>query len=334
MHAMNTGVDKTGIIMKILFADKFPDNFVEQLTEQGHLCAVSAELTAEALPEVITDYEVLVVRSTKVTKAAIEAAGSLKLVIRAGAGTNTIDKACAREHGIDVCNVPGKNALAVAELAMGLLLSIDRNIADNVIDLRNGNWNKKKYSQARGVYGRKLGIVGLGSVGLALAHRAKAFGIDLFIVEKPDRSAQIQKQIKDLDISQVKDIDALVKTCDILSFHVPANDQTKGLVNKQMLDLMQPETIILNTARGEIIDEAALISAMNEKNIRAGLDVYDDEPGAAAGDFHSELAKHPNVYGTHHIGASTSQSQNAVAEGVIEVIESYDNGEVINCVNT
>ena len=320
--------------MKILFADKFPEKYFEQLKTLGHECDMQADLNADDLPGAISDNEALVVRSTKVTQATLQAASNLKLVIRAGAGTNTIDKPCARDHGVDVCNVPGKNALAVAELAMGLLLSIDRNIADNVINLRKGNWNKKRFSQARGLFGRKLGIIGLGSVGFALAERAKAFGIDVYIVAKTGRSQQTQEQIKDLGINQVEDIDALIKTCDILSFHVPANNQTKSMINKQMLDKMQPGTIILNTARGEIVDEAALIQAMDEKNIRAGLDVYANEPGASEADFQSAIASHPNVYGTHHIGASTSQAQDAVAEGVIEVIEAYQAGEVINCVNS
>ena len=319
--------------MKILFADKFPQNYFDQLVAQGHDCTLQADLTADDLPAAIADNEVLVVRSTKVTEQMVKAATNLKLVIRAGAGTNTIDKPCAREHGVDVCNVPGKNALAVAELAMGLLLAIDRNIADNVAGLRQGKWNKKRFSQAQGLYGRKLGVIGLGSIGFALAERAKAFGIDVFVVAKTDRSQAMQEKIHSLGIHQIEDMDALVETCDILSFHVPSNEQTKGMVDVAMLDKMQPGTIILNTARGEIIDEAALIEAMDAKGIRAGLDVYANEPGSGEADFDSALARHPNVCGTHHIGASTTQAQNAVAEGVIEVIQASVDGEVINCVN-
>ena len=320
--------------MKILFADKFPQNYFEQLQSEGHECSLQPDLGADDLPAAIGDHEVLVVRSTKVTEETVKAASNLKLVIRAGAGTNTIDKPCAREHGVDVCNVPGKNALAVAELAMGLLLCIDRNIPDNVAGLRQGQWNKKRFSQAQGLYGRKLGVVGLGSIGFALAQRAKAFGIDVYVIGKTDRDAAMVEKIDSLGIHQAEDMDALVATCDILSFHVPSNDQTKGMINSEMLEKMQPGTIILNTARGEIIDEAALIAAMDAKGIRAGLDVYANEPGGGEGDFESDLAKHPNVYGTHHIGASTTQAQNAVSEGVIEVINAHQSGDVINCVNS
>ncbi len=319
--------------MKILFADKFPQNYFEQLQAEGHECSLLPDLTADDLPSAIQDNEILVVRSTKVTNATLQAASNLKLVIRAGAGTNTIDKSSARGHGISVCNVPGKNALAVAELAMGLLIAIDRNIPDNVIELRQGRWNKKHFSQAQGLCGRKMGIIGLGSIGFALAERAKAFGIEVHVISKADRDAVIVEKINALGIQQVKDMEALLTTCDILSFHVPSNDQTNGMINGEMLEKMLPGTIILNTSRGEIIDEVALIKAMDSKGIRAGVDVYAGEPGSSEADFQSELAKHPNVYGTHHIGASTAQAQNAVSEGVIEVINAYQNGNVINCVN-
>lgn len=319
--------------MKILFADKFPQAWFEHLQQQGHECSLQPDLGADDLAGAIGDHEALVVRSTRVNDAAIKAGSALKLVIRAGAGTNTIDKPCAREHGVAVCNVPGKNALAVAELAMGLLLAIDRNIPDNVIALRSGQWNKKKFSVAKGLYGRKLGIIGMGAIGLALARRARAFGIEVYALAKPGRSAQTLEQFEALGILQLDGMDALLETCDILSFHVPANEQTKAMVNAQLLAKMQPGAILLNTARGELIDEAALIQAMDEKGIRAGLDVYANEPAGAEGGFDSALARHPNVYGAHHIGASTSQAQDAVAQGVIEVIDAWLQGETLNCVN-
>ena len=154
--------------MKILFADKFPDSGMAQLCQQGHDCVSQPDLDGNTLVEAVGDAEVLVVRSTRVTSDAIAAAAALRLVIRAGAGTNTIDKEAAAARKIPVCNVPGKNAIAVAELVMGLLIAIDRNIPDNVIDLRAGQWNKKKYAAAKGLYGRHMGIVGLGAIGLAV----------------------------------------------------------------------------------------------------------------------------------------------------------------------
>ena len=319
--------------MKILFADKFPASYLAQLAERGHACDARPELSADELPAVIADFDVIVVRSTRVTAATITAATCLQLVIRAGAGTNTIDKATAAEHGVRVCNVPGKNAIAVAELTMALLLAIDRNVADNVQALRDGRWDKKRFAEAKGLFGRKMGIVGLGAIGLAVAERARAFGIDVYVVAKPDRSAAVNAQLTALEVHRVDSIDELATSCDILTFHVPAAAETKGLIGPALLARMPDGGIILNTSRGDIVDEAALLAAMDSKGLRAGLDVYADEPSAGQAEFRSALAQHPNVYGTHHIGASTTQAQYAVAEGVIEIIDAYVDGEVLHCVN-
>ncbi len=319
--------------MKILFADKFPASYLKQIQEMGHECTFSPDLTADGLPASIDDFEALVVRSTKVTADTINAAESLKLVIRAGAGTNTIDKQAAAGKGIYVCNVPGKNAIAVAELAFGLLIAIDRNIPDNVADLRDGEWNKKRYSDTVGLFGRSIGIVGLGATGMAVAERARAFGLKIYVIRRQNRSSETESRLAGLGVQYVNDLNELVDNCDILSFHVPAADDTKGIIGRELLARLRPGAIIINTSRGDIVDEQALIEAMNEKGIRAGLDVYADEPGSGQAKFSSALAKHPNVYGTHHIGASTAQAQNAVAEGVVEIVEAFSDGRVLHCVN-
>ncbi len=319
--------------MKILFADKFQPAYLQQLEAAGHDCDVQANLSAEEIPAKIPGVDILVVRSTKVTRETIDAADTLKMVIRAGAGTNTIDKAAAAEKNIPVCNVPGKNALAVAELAFGLLLCIDRNIPDAVIDLRNGQWDKKKYSKAEGIYGRKLGIVGLGGIGMALAERGAAFGMHIHVIAKPGRDADMTTRLQAIGATEVTDIDALLSACDVVSFHVPSNADTKGMVNEALLDKCQDGAILLNTSRGEIVDEAALIRAMDSKGIRAGLDVYNDEPASGQATFSSALAQHPNVIGSHHIGASTEQAQNAVAEECVRMIEALGKGTVLHCVN-
>ncbi len=319
--------------MKILFADKFPATYFDILKQHDHECVYQPDLAADDLPGVIAGHEMLVVRSTKVNADTIGEGADLKLIIRAGAGTNTIDKTVAAENGISVCNVPGKNAVAVAELVMGLLIALDRRIPDNVAELRDGKWNKKIYSEAQGLYGRKMGVVGLGAIGLAVIERARAFGIDVIAIQKSGRSPELQQRLKELNVSYVDDLDEMAETCDIVSFHVPASADTKGIVNQDFLNKLKPGAILLNASRGDVVNEPALIAAMDEKGIRAGLDVYADEPGSGQGEFNSALAKHPNVYGTHHIGASTEQAQNAVAEGVIEIIDAYMDGTVLNCVN-
>ena len=319
--------------MKILFADKFPSRQLEQLEADGHVTSYQPDLQPDELPDAIAGQEVLVVRSTKVQQPTLDAADELKLIIRAGAGTNTIDKAAASEKGIPVCNVPGKNAVAVAELAMGLLLSIDRRIPDNVRELKEGKWNKKTFSAAQGLMGRTIGIIGAGAIGMAVAERANAFGLRVLMIEKPGRSPEMLKRMADIGIELVRNLEQLAADSDIVSVHVPAADSTRNLINEDFLNRMQDGAILLNTSRGDVVDATALIKAMDEKSIRAGLDVYPDEPSVSAGDFDSALAKHPNVYGTHHIGASTSQAQDAVANGVIEIIDAYLKGTVINQVN-
>ena len=157
-----------------------------------------ARLSADDLPERIAGFDGLVVRSTKVTAAVFEAADRLALVIRAGAGTNTIDTDAAARRGVFVCNVPGRNAAAVAELTMGLLLAVDRRIADNVADLREGQWDKQRYSKAEGLLGSTMGIIGLGSIGFAVAERAAAFGIGVQALAKPERSAQVVERAEEL----------------------------------------------------------------------------------------------------------------------------------------
>ena len=158
--------------MKVLLADALPDAAVERLEAAGDEVTCMPDLDADTLPEHIAGCEVLIVRSTKVTAAALDQADSLGLIVRAGAGTNTIDCDRAAELGVFVCNVPGKNALAVAELTMGLLIAIDRHIVAGTADLRAGTWNKKAYSKAEGLFGRRMGIIGVGDIGIATAARA------------------------------------------------------------------------------------------------------------------------------------------------------------------
>jgi len=259
--------------MKILIADSFPESHANALQQMGHQCTTSPTLDADTLPAAIEDHEVLIVRSTKVNADTLDAGADLKLVIRAGAGTNTIDKNHAADKGIRVCNVPGANAIAVAELVMGLIIAIDRNIADNVSDFRQQQWNKKKYSAARGLHGQKLGILGLGAIGMALAERARAFGMEIYGVTRPNRSDTARKRIAQAGIKELETFEQVAATCDIISLHLPAVDDTRNLINQEFLAQMKPGAVLINTSRGELVDEAALIEAMNERGIRAGLDV-------------------------------------------------------------
>ncbi len=318
--------------MRVLFADRFPDAQLEQLRDRGCYCELRPELGSNELAGALAGFDVLVVRSTPVRREALEAPG-LRLVVRAGAGTNTIDVGAASTRGVYVCNVPGKNAIAVAELAFGLLVAIDRNIPDNVSDLREGRWDKARYQKATGLRGRRVGIVGLGAVGLELAERVDAFGMAVHAIHRPGRSEGARARLEALAVTYHADLATLVAACDAVSFHVPALAETRHLVDAELLAHVRPGTIILNTSRGDIVDEQALLATIDEKELRVGVDVYAEEPDSSHGHFDSEFARHPRVYGTHHIGASTEQAQRAIADEVVRILRAFEAGEVRNSVN-
>ncbi len=319
--------------MKILIADNFPETHRLMLAEAGHHLTFSPDLSGDALAQALADHEILVVRGTRVDAATLDAGSALELVVRAGAGTNSIDKSHAAERGVRVCNVPGANAIAVAELVIGLIIAIDRNIASNIIDLRNRRWDKRMYGKARGLYGLNIGILGLGAIGLAVAQRAHAFGMRVHTVARTGRSQEALDGIRAWEIVEVDSLDEIIRLSDIISLHLPLSEKTERLVDDEFLAKMKDNAMLINTSRGELVDEAALIRAMDRKGIRAGLDVYRNEPASSEAVFDSALASHPNVRGTHHIGASTDQAQSAVADGVVRVIDSFAAGQLLYCVN-
>jgi len=317
--------------MKVLIADKFEESGINGLKENGCEVVYNPDLKDDSLVEAIRDSkaDVLVVRSTKVTEAAL-AAGRLSLVVRAGAGYNTIDVKAASSRGIYVSNCPGKNSIAVAELAFALILALDRRLPDNAADLRAGKWNKKEYGKARGLYGRTLGLIGLGQIGREMIARAKAFGMDVTGWSRsltPESAAE-------LGIAYRQTIIEVAYDCDILSVHIALAPDTRGVINADVFDAMKPGSYLINTSRAEVVDQAALKRAVKTKGVRAGLDVFANEPEVATGDFNDEIVTLPNVYGTHHIGASTDQAQEAIAAETVRIIGAFkETGKVPNVVN-
>jgi D-3-phosphoglycerate dehydrogenase len=318
--------------MKIVIADKFEKVGIDGLKELGCTVVSQPDLTADTLPAALKahDPQVLIVRSTKVTRDALGASPSLSLVIRAGAGIDTIDVDAASEFGVFVSNCPGRNSVAVAELVMGLLLSCDRRIPDQVADLRAGKWNKAEYSKARGLHGRTLGIVGLGQIGREIAMRARAFGMHVAAWSRNLTHAEADQ----LGVRYCQTPLEVARISDAVTINVAANADTRNLVNEEFLGAMRPGAYLINTARGTVVDEAALAEAIRSKHIRAGLDVYQDEPGGGTGTFASGIVKVPGVYGTHHVGASTDQAQVAIAFETVRIVQEYlHGGHVPNCVN-
>ncbi|MGA9406251.1 MAG: NAD(P)-dependent oxidoreductase [Bacteroidota bacterium] len=316
--------------MKILIADSFPQSYISEISNLGVEAQYKPKLKAEELAANIGDASVLIVRSTEVHADCINAGKHLSLIIRAGAGVNTIDVKAANTRGIYVANCPGKNSIAVAELTMALLLSLDRRIVENVTDLRNGKWNKSEYSKADGIFGKTIGIIGVGQIGREMITRAKAFGLRVIAWS---RSLPPEKAEK-LEIEYAASVEALVPQCNIVSVHVALKPETRNLINKNIIQMMKPGTIFLNTSRAEVVDETALREAVAAGIVKAGADVFSNEPEEKSGPYSHPLASMPGVYGTHHIGASTNQAQNAVAAEVVSIINDYiHQGIVRNWVN-
>jgi D-3-phosphoglycerate dehydrogenase len=317
--------------MRVLIADKFEQSGRDGLDAAGCEFSYQPDVKDETLVEAVRSYQpdVLVVRSTKVTEAMIDA-GALKLIVRAGAGYNTIDVAAASRRGVYVSNCPGKNSVAVAELAFALILALDRRIADNVIELRAGQWNKKEFSKARGLLGCTLGLIGTGQIGREMVARARAFGMNVVAWSR----SLTEEAATELGVERRESPKEVARDADIVSVHVALKPETRGLIDSGFFDAMREGAYFVNTSRGDVVDQEALRRAMHEKNVRAGLDVYASEPAGATGEFTDDIAREPNLYGTHHIGASTDQAQEAIAAETVRIIRTFkETGRVPNVVN-
>jgi len=318
--------------MKVLIADKFESFGVHGLELLGCDVAHNPELGPETMAAAVVEHNptILIVRGTKVPESAIAAGSELSLIIRAGAGYDSIDVEAASARGIFVANCPGKNAIAVAELTWGLILACDRRIPDQVADLRAGKWNKKEYSKAFGLAGRTLGIVGLGQIGQEIARRGAAFGMQIAAWSRH----LTEERADELGIIYCSSIINLAKVADVVSVNVAATDDTRHLIGAPFFNAMKNHAYFINTSRGSVVDEASMIEAIRSKHIRAGLDVFASEPAGGTGEFKSDIGSMPGVYGTHHVGASTDQAQAAIAAEVIRIVREFmASGHVPNCVN-
>jgi D-3-phosphoglycerate dehydrogenase len=316
--------------MRILIADKLSTKPLEQLEVLGLKIDYRPDLDAEALVSALTDVNVLVVRSTPVSRAAIEAAPALNLIVRAGAGVNTIDVDAASDRGIYVSNCPGKNAAAVAELVMGLVLSLDRRIVDATVSLREGKWAKSAFSDAPGLFGRRMGIAGFGAIGRMVAERAQAFGMPVHAWSRSLGAARA----RELGVHHAGSLLELAKNSDVLSLHLPATGATRGIVGRAVLEALPDGAILINTSRAEVLDYAALAEVAKRKHLRIGLDVFDDEAALGKGHHRPAILDAGLVYGTPHIGASTEQAQAAIAAEVARIVRCFlTEEELPNVVN-
>ena len=317
--------------MKVLIADKFEKSGVDGLQALGCEISYQPDLKDDALVEAIRSVspDVLVVRGTKVTEKMLDA-GQVKLVVRAGAGYNTIDVAAASKRGIYVSNCPGKNSIAVAELAFALILALDRRIADNVVALREGKWNKKEFSKARGLFGRTLGLIGVGKIGQEMIPRARAFGMPVVAWSR----SLTRERAAELGVELMASPEAVGAASDIVSVHLALKPETRNVIDAEFFEAMREGSYFINTARGEVVDQQALVNAIRNRGIRAGLDVFALEPTSATAQFEDAIAKEAGLYGTHHIGASTDQAQEAIAAETVRIVQEFKStGKVPNVVN-
>lgn len=315
--------------MRCLVADKFSEGHLKALEALGLEVEYAPGLGAAKLAEKLAGVHVLVVRSTEVRKVAIEAGKALSLIVRAGAGVNTIDVAAASAHGIFVANCPGKNSAAVAELAFGHLVSLDRRLVEQDRDLKAGRWRKGEYGKAQGLAGRTLGLVGFGSIARETAQRARGFGMRVIAWSR----SLTDETAKAHGVERVADLAALAARADAVSVHVALAKETRGLIGGDFFAALKKGSLFVNTARAEVVDRAALEGAI-AKGIRVAVDVFHAEPEGGEGTFDDPLGKLPGLYGSHHVGASTEQAQAAIADETVRIVGRFlASGEVPNCVN-
>jgi D-3-phosphoglycerate dehydrogenase len=317
--------------VKVLIADKFEESGRRGLADADFEVLYEPDAKDDALIESLrtSAAEVLIVRSTKVTRQMLQA-GHLSLVVRAGAGYNTIDIEAASERGISVANCPGKNSIAVAELAFGLIIALDRRIAENTADLKRGVWNKKEYGKARGLYGRTLGLIGVGGIGSEMVPRARAFGMPVVAWSR----RLTDEKARQLGIERKDSIFQVAAAADVVSVHVALKPETTGLIGEDFFAAMRPGSFFVNTSRAEVVDQAALARAVSERGLRAGLDVFAGEPSGGSGAVDDPIFQLPGVIGTHHIGASTDQAQEAIAAETVRIVREYrETGRAPNVVN-
>jgi D-3-phosphoglycerate dehydrogenase len=288
---------------------------------------VKTGLKPDQLLEIAGQYSAIVVRSqTKITASVIEAAGRLKVVGRAGVGVDNVDVEAATKHGVIVMNTPGGNTISTAEHAFSLLMSIARNIPQADASVKAGKWDRKSFEGVE-LYGKTLGILGMGRIGTEIARRAIAFGMRALAYDPYLSPAKARS----LQVELLENLDELVAQVDFLTMHMPLTAETRHMIDARRLGLMRPGARIVNCARGGLIDEAALAAALQEKKISAAaLDVFEVEPPPE--DF--PLRGLPNVVFTPHLGASTAEAQESVGIEIAQAIRAaLLEGEIRNAVN-
>ncbi|HIQ02860.1 MAG TPA: 3-phosphoglycerate dehydrogenase [Desulfurococcales archaeon] len=301
--------------IKVLVSDPISENAINLLKSKGLIVDEKPEISHEELKRIIEQYHVLIVRSrTKVTRDIIDSGRNLKIIARAGVGLDNIDVEYAKSKGITILNAPEAPTIAVAELTIGLMIAIARGICLGNMALKEGKWIKKQLMGFE-LYGKTLGIIGFGRIGKEVAKRAKAFGMNVIAISRRD----ISREARELGVEAAKDLDDLLRKSDIITLHVPLTPKTYHMIGEREFSIMKDGVVIINTARGAVIDGKALLKALKSGKVyAAGLDVYEHEPPQE--DWEWELIRHPRVIAVPHIGAQTREAQEKAGMIIAEKI--------------
>ncbi len=313
--------------MKILISDKLAEEGVNILkAEKDFEVDVKTGMSPDELKSVIGDYHAIIIRSaTTLTGDVIEAADNLKVIGRAGVGLDNVDLKAATKKGVVAMNTPAGNTTSTAEHTMSMILAVSRNIPQAYSAMKAGRWDRSKFGGVE-LYGKTLGVIGLGRIGATVAKFAKAFGMDIIAYDPYlSNEAMAQKNIESVTLED------LYKRSDYITIHIPKTNETKNLISTKEIEMMKPSVLLINCARGGIIDEAALAEALENKKIKGcALDVYDSEPL----DPSSPLLKYDNCVVTPHLGASTSEAQINVAIEIAETVRDALLGRgIVNAAN-
>ncbi|WP_288480340.1 D-2-hydroxyacid dehydrogenase [uncultured Clostridium sp.] len=299
---------------RVLTNDGLQAGAIDKLKELG-IEVVNQHFDQEILGEKLKEFDAVVIRSaTKLTEDVLKEAkgGKLKLAIRAGVGIDNIDIKYAQSIGIDVKNTPNASSNSVAELALGHMFAISRFIGISNVTMRNGEWNKKLY-QGSELSGKTLGIIGMGRIGRSLAKKADALGMKVIYYTMEGKHEDLNYEF--LSFEEV------LKNSDFISLHVPYDKEKGALIGENELNIIKDGAYIINCARGKVVDERALLEALNSGKIKgAGIDVFENEPTT-----NKELINNPRVSVTPHIGAATDEAQNRIGEEVVETLKNFFN---------
>ncbi|MBC2582880.1 D-2-hydroxyacid dehydrogenase [Clostridium sp. DJ247] len=296
---------------KILICDGMEENAIEELKKCGYEVE-DKHYGEEELKEKIKEFDAVIVRSaTKIRKPLIDEAkkGKLKVVIRGGVGVDNIDVDYARNNDIQVRNTPNASSVAVAELTIGHMFAISRYVHAANITMRDGKWEKKKYEGIE-LYGKTLGLIGFGRIAKEVAKRAEALGMKVIYTDKLGKAEGYNNY-------EFGSVDDVIRKADFISLHIPLNKAEGAVIGKQQFEMMKDGVYIVNCARGGVIDETALLEALNTGKVAgAALDVFENEPSP-----NLELVNHPRVSVTPHIGAATQEAQGRIGDEIVNIIK-------------